>query len=195
VPFNQPLKNENLGNASKTLFARALCCLTALYATLATIGTAFATLLADETTAERGQTTLKTATAAALTRWRLLLILHWSLWRIVALLLGRRATVRRLRVLRLRGVALRRALVVVLRGRHGYVGSEDVPKVGNKCVLQSAVRDFVKARMSNAMSSQVGDDERLGCQELWMKVKVVEGPRGRRMARSGVRRLGRRINR
>ncbi|KAK0633566.1 hypothetical protein B0T14DRAFT_74032 [Immersiella caudata] len=111
---------------TKTLFARALCRLTALYAALATVCTTFATFLAEETTAHRGQTTLKTAVAAALTRWRLLLVLHWGLWRIVALLL-RRATVslplRVLRVLRLWDIALgRRPLVVVLRGRHGCVG-------------------------------------------------------------------------
>ena len=130
-PTSHRSQNEDLvdRDETKTLFTRVLCRLTALYAALATVCTTFATLLADKAAAQRGQTTLKTAITAALTRWRLLLVLHRGLWRIVALLL-RRATVRRLRVLRLRGIALgRRPLVVVLRGGHSCVGSEEVSNV------------------------------------------------------------------
>ncbi|KAK1757543.1 hypothetical protein QBC47DRAFT_376310 [Echria macrotheca] len=95
--------------------------LATVHAAFATIGATLASLLADETAAERRKTTLETTTAAALTGWRLLLILHRGLRRIVTLGLGRTA-VGWLGVLRVTAAAvvLRRwALLIVLLSRHG----------------------------------------------------------------------------
>lgn len=62
----------------------------ALDAAFATLGAAFAALLAHEATAQGRQTALETALVPTiLTRWRLLLVLHWRLRRIVSLRLGR----------------------------------------------------------------------------------------------------------
>lgn len=59
----------------------------AVHATLAALGAAFAAFLTDKATAERRQATLEAATAAAaLFLGRLLLVLHLTLGRVVALL-------------------------------------------------------------------------------------------------------------